>query len=89
MVDVAYFRKVNPNYARPHINELARPTSTNDFCILFEADTEEVKSNGLDTKMLSEDDLMICSQTVYGWSFGNKRWRKSPSSVRLREWKLY
>ncbi|KAA6414807.1 MAG: hypothetical protein FRX48_01557 [Lasallia pustulata] len=31
MVDVAYFRKVNPNYARPHINELARPSSLHGF----------------------------------------------------------
>lgn len=25
---------------------------------------------------MREDDLIICSQTVYGWSFGNRRWRK-------------
>ena len=76
MVDVAYFRKTNPNYTRPHINELARSSSSDGFFIFF-SDTEEgeVKSKSLDT--LSEDDLMICSQTVYRWSFGNKRWRES------------
>ncbi|KAI9715641.1 MAG: hypothetical protein M1812_005793 [Candelaria pacifica] len=76
MVDAAYFRKINPNYTRPHINELARPSSSNNICSLFFFDTEseEVKSNCLDTATMSEEDLMICSQTVYGWSFGNKRW---------------
>ncbi|KAI9791932.1 MAG: hypothetical protein M1835_008168 [Candelina submexicana] len=76
MVDAAYFRKINPNYTRPHVNELARPSSSNNICGLFFFDTEseEVKSNCLDTNTMSEDDLMICSQTVYGWSFGNKRW---------------
>ncbi|KAL8698333.1 MAG: hypothetical protein Q9201_006630 [Fulgogasparrea decipioides] len=76
MVDVAYFRKINPNYTRPHINELARPTSSNNTYILFFSDTEAegVKTKGLDTTTMSEGDLMICSQTVYGWSFGNKRW---------------
>ena len=31
MVDVTYFRKVNPNYAGPQINELARSCSSDDF----------------------------------------------------------
>ncbi|KAL2044439.1 hypothetical protein N7G274_003144 [Stereocaulon virgatum] len=73
MVDVAYFRKCNPNYTRPRINELARPSSSNDGFIMF-YDAEEVKINGLDPTSMSESDLMIRSQTVYGWSFGNKRW---------------
>ena len=76
MVDVAHFRKVNSNYARPYINELARPSLLNNIYIFFDTETEEVKSNGLDTTTIKENDLMICSQTVYGWSFGNKRWRK-------------
>lgn len=84
MVDIAYFREINPNYTRPHINELARPSSSNNTYILFFSDTdaEEVETNGLDTTTMSEDDLIICSQTVYGWSFGNKRWRKSSSPER-------
>ncbi|MCJ1280370.1 hypothetical protein MMC21_008197 [Puttea exsequens] len=76
MVDVAYFRKINPNYTRPHINELARPSSSNSiFNHFFATDAEEAKANCLDKTAMSEDDLMICSQTVYGWSFGNKRWQ--------------
>jgi hypothetical protein len=84
MVDVAYFRKINPNYMRPRVNELARP---NSVCGLFYLDTEaeEVKSNGLDKTTMSEDNLMICSQTVYGWSFGNKRWCKPCPLNTLRD----
>ena len=82
--NVAYFHNINPNYMRPRVNELARP---NSVCGLFYLDTEaeEVKSNSLDTTTISEDDLMICSQTVYGWSFGNKRWRKSCPMNTLRD----
>ena len=78
MVDVACFRKINPNYTRPHINELARSSSSDGIFIFFsDTEEEEVKSKGLET--VSEDDLMICSQTIYGWSFDNKRWRESPA----------
>lgn len=85
MVDVVYFRKINPNYARPRINELARLSSSNSI-LMFSLDTEadKVKHNGLDTKTMTDNDLIICSQTVYGWSFGNKRWRKPYSLNTLR-----
>jgi hypothetical protein len=90
IVDVAYFRKINPNYTRPHINELARPSSlNNDYTLFFSnSEAEEVKTNDLDTTNMSEGDLMICSQTVYGWSFGNKRWCKHSSSERSTRWSL-
>ena len=90
MVDVAYFRKINTDYTRPHINELAKPSSSNsNYIFLFSnTDAEEVKTNGLDSTTMSESDLMICSQTVYGWSFGNKRWRKPSSPERSTRWSL-
>ena len=67
MVDVAYFRKINPNYTRPHINELARPSSSIDIYIFFSNDikAKEVKTNDLNTIVMSEGDLIICSQTIY------------------------
>ena len=89
MVDVAYFRKINPNYTRPHINELARPSSSNSTYTLLlfpDIDAEEAKTNCLDTTTMSEGDLMICSQTVCGWSFGNKRWRKPSSPEHSTRW---
>ena len=41
MVDVAYFRKINPDYTRPHINELARPSSSNNVYVIFYSDTKQ------------------------------------------------
>ena len=54
MVDASYFRKVNPNYIRPHINELARPRSSNGWFI-FDTELDDVKSNDHD-----------CAQSVTG-----------------------
>lgn len=81
MVDVSYFRKANPNYTRPHINELARPSSSTGyaFIALFDDESDNIKSNGIDTNNMSDEELMVCSQTVYGWSFDNKMWRKCSS----------
>lgn len=63
MIDVAFFRKINLNYIRSHINELIKPSSSINFYILFSNDikAKEVKTNDLDTTIMSEDDLMICS----------------------------
>ena len=33
-----------------------------------------VKRNGMEPKEIKEDDLLLCSPTVPGWSFGNKQW---------------
>ena len=44
MVDVAYFRKVNPNYARPHINELARPSSSDGFYNFWGTEAEKSRA---------------------------------------------
>jgi hypothetical protein len=66
MIDVTYFRKNNPNYARPRINELARSGSLNGiFIFSSDIEAEKVKHNGLNIKIMSNEDLMICSQTVY------------------------
>lgn len=75
MIDVASFRKINPNYIRSHINELTRSSSSIDIYIFFSNDikAKEVKTNDLNTIVMSEGDLIICSQTIYEWSFGNKR----------------
>jgi hypothetical protein len=63
IVDMSYFRKVNPNYARPAINKLARAgLSRSDFGFYFSDDnSDKVKSNDFDPTSLSEDDLIIYS----------------------------
>ena len=88
MVDVSYFRKVNPNYMRPHINELAMPSPSTGYSItiLLGDESDDVKSNGIDTNNMSDEELTVCSQTVYGWSFDNKMWRKFSPLQRYNSW---
>jgi hypothetical protein len=78
MVDVFYFRKINPNYVRPAINKLVRFNLSSSYYYYPVVGGDEVKSNGSDLTLFSKDDLMTCCQTVYGWNFGNKQWRRSP-----------
>jgi hypothetical protein len=77
IVDISYFRKVNSNYVRPAINELIRSSLSSLYYYYPVNNGDKIKSNSFDLILLNKDDLMICCQTVYGWSFGNKQWRKS------------
>ncbi|KAF2258837.1 P-loop containing nucleoside triphosphate hydrolase protein [Lojkania enalia] len=52
IVDAAFFRKMNPSYARP----------------------KRARSTGLEPADVTEDDLLICSPTVPGFSFSKKLW---------------
>ncbi len=78
MVDAAFFRKINPNYSRPRITEAA-DMEWNDFSLLMfdESKSEpdhQVQSNGKGPADMKENDLLICSPTVYGFSFNDKIW---------------
>jgi len=75
MVDAAFFRENNPNYVRPRISGLTERKYLDDgwFTLVPE---NEVKSNGREPTEMKEDDLLLCSPTVRGWSFGNKLWRE-------------
>ena len=73
MVAAAFFRENNPNYLRLRISGLVeRRSLINGW---FSEPEEEVQNNGTEANKLKEDDLLLCSSTVRGWSFGNKRWR--------------
>jgi len=76
MVDAGFFRENNPNYIRPRISGLVEKKSLNDGWFTFEPE-QEVKSNGREPNKMTADDLLLCSPTVRGWSFGNKLWRES------------
>lgn len=75
MVDAAFFRENNPNYVRPRISGLTEKKSLDNGWFSFVFD-DEVKSNGRAPSEMKEDDLLLCSPTVRGWSFGNKLWRE-------------
>ena len=73
MVDAAFFRENNPNYLRPRINGLEEEKALNDGWFAYVPEPE-VKSNGRELRELTDGDLLLCSPTVRGWSFGNKQW---------------
>jgi hypothetical protein len=80
MVDEAYFREANPNYAKARINESEKESSSGNGWIIFgdEDDSEKasdsVKTNGMEPSEVKGDDLLICSPTVRGFSLGIKMW---------------
>jgi hypothetical protein len=77
VVDAAYFREENPNYARPSIKE----SDEGSGWIYIDLDdvsekssSSSAKANGMDPSEVKGDDLLICSPTVPGFSLGNRRW---------------
>ena len=76
VVDAAYFREENPNYARPSI-EGSNKGSNWIYIDLDEVDQElssSTKANGIDPSEVKGDDLVICSPTIPGFSLDNNRW---------------
>lgn len=80
MVDAAFFRENSPNYLRPRINGLEEKKALSDGWFAYSIPEPQVKSRELPE--LTDGDLLLCSPTVRGWSFGNKQWSES-SSCRL------
>ena len=88
MIDAAQFRKINPNYARPSLIRAAnsRRHDSNSIELWFNDDggppppprAVEVKVDDVDVDMQDEDNLIICSLTVLGYSLNDKLWRKNP-----------
>ena len=87
MIDAAFFQEANPNHTRPSINELAKQHSSDEAWMLFGSDdrsanqSHRVKSNGKDSAEMNENDLILCSPTVPGFSYGNKIWGEQNSLV--------
>jgi hypothetical protein len=76
VVDAAYFREENPNYARPSIKESEEGSSWIfiDLDEVSEKSSSSAKGNGMDPSEVKGDDLLICSPTVPGFSLDNSRW---------------
>jgi hypothetical protein len=87
MIDAVYFREANPNYTRPRNNEPTKPDSSVGTWINFGGDDcpanqfDQVKSNGKVPTEMTEDELILCSPTVPGFSYGNKLWDKQTTPV--------
>jgi hypothetical protein len=84
MLDAAFFRKINPNYSRPRINEPANTKGKEYIGFSFDLDTlldssnssnpDEVKSNDTDLAEMKEIDFLICCPTIPGFSLSDKLW---------------
>ncbi|KAH6712098.1 hypothetical protein BKA61DRAFT_577202 [Leptodontidium sp. MPI-SDFR-AT-0119] len=91
VVDAAYFREENPNYARPSIKNSDKGSPTGWHVIDFD-DSEEMsasaKNNGIDPLEVKGDDLLICSLTVPGFSLGDRRWAEVVvANIKEIDWK--
>ena len=78
MIDAIFFQEANLNHTRPSINQLIKQDLSDEAWIIFESDdrstnqSDQVKSNDKDSAKMNEDDLILCSPTVRGFSYGNK-----------------
>ena len=72
MVDAAFFRLVNPNYARPQVDEWSffwESAGSNE-------NRNDIKNSEVPPHELGHHDLLVCSPTVLGFSLNDKQWRK-------------
>ena len=80
IVDPVLFQEYNLNYTKPSINKLRKHTNSNiyifDFAKLFDGPAEKklnkVKSNSKEPAELKNNNLLICSPTILGFSLNNK-----------------
>ena len=68
-VDAAFFRKMNPNYTRPRVNEtsgtsLNSANYTDLFGNLPSTPSHTIKDKGLEPTQMEERDFLICCPTV-------------------------
>ena len=72
MVDASTFQLMNPNYARPQVDK-----ASGWYFWPSESDTAKgIQYSGVATHEMEDDELLICSPTVTGFSFDDKQWRR-------------
>ncbi|KAJ5654994.1 ATPaseAAA-typecore [Penicillium lividum] len=94
-VDATFFTAMQPNYSRPRVHDKLVPksdgTSIIDFSSLFDDDRtrslEKLRGNSTELRHMSEDELLICSPTVRGFSFQEKCFMEfAVSDLRDMQW---
>ncbi|KAJ6027953.1 hypothetical protein N7540_003529 [Penicillium herquei] len=79
-IDTVFFKEMQPNYSRPRVHDKFSPKADGIAIISFDRlfddeltrDMEKLKENGIQPHEMSDEDLLICSPTVYGFSFQEK-----------------
>ena len=81
MVDKVTFRRINANYPMQQIKEAPEedPDSDEEKGKAGDAAAAERVSES----KLTDDDLLLASPIVYGFSFADKLWCKLPCTVSL------
>lgn len=77
MIDADLFRKSNPSYPRLFTKKadgVAIDLGLWGTSSTSQSDSERVKSNGIDPGEMKEEDLLIYSPTLLGFSLGDKFW---------------
>ena len=79
MVDAASFQEINANYTRPSI---FKSSDSIDLWLIVDAASsnqidESATKSSMDLDALTDEDLLICSPTVLGFSLNDKLWCKT------------
>ena len=88
MIDTSTFREKNPNYFVPHLNEKKSSDDGTGFGLFDDPSTED-NSSGDDREVTkrkisyTREELLLCSDTVYGFSFLQRRWGQCLTSFSL------
>jgi hypothetical protein len=82
ILDAAFFRKINPNYSRPRINEPVNTKGKEYIGFSFNLDIlldlsnlsnpDKVKSNDTDLAEIKKINFLICYSIIPGFSLSNK-----------------
>ena len=84
MIDAAYFRKVNPNFPMSHVESSPRSSDDRFWLLpppLPPTESGQVKNADVDANEMKDDDLLICSPIVYGYSLNDKLWSEQEESI--------
>ncbi|KFY96264.1 hypothetical protein V500_02531, partial [Pseudogymnoascus sp. VKM F-4518 (FW-2643)] len=74
MVDAASFQEVNPNYTRPSIFKSSDSFDLWAIAASSNQIDKSVMKSSMDLDALTDEDLLICSPTVLGFSLEDKLW---------------
>ncbi|KAJ5655018.1 ATPaseAAA-typecore [Penicillium lividum] len=94
-VDAAFFNVMQPNYSRPRVHDKLAPKTdvitVMDINSLIEdgrtMNMEKLKGNNMELCQMSDDDLMICSPTVRGFSFQERMFMEfAVADLRDMQW---
>ena len=74
VVDASLFYEVNPDYTKPRFD---RRKGSETVTLWHSAETDRIGKQLPEPAKLDDEDFLVCSPTVLGFSLSTKQWRKS------------